>query len=259
MTIQRPFRRTCRQFLDGSYSEGGRWQYLLHRKFAKDPQHYVRAFLLLQQDLTDLFAYVEPSPSNLGTYSHRIQQLLMRACVEVEANFTAILVENGYRKASGNLTMSDYKLVNSSHRLSAFEVRIPGWHGAHEIRRPYDGWNTKSALPWYQAYNKSKHDRHGSFQLATFDALIDAMCGLVALPAAQFHQEDYSPAEKGLRIGPGYSYDTDDGMSSAIGGYFRIRFPTNWPMDERYEFDWQALQDEDDPFVNFNHAAQAQQ
>jgi len=64
--------------------------YLLHKRYATDPRHYVRAFQLLQQDVLDLFSYVEPSDKNLQTYSHRIQQLLMRACVEVEANLTAI-------------------------------------------------------------------------------------------------------------------------------------------------------------------------
>jgi len=259
MALSRPYRRTCRQLADGSYGNGGHWQYLLHRRFARDPQHYVRAFLLLQKDLQDLFAYVEPSTSNLGTYSHRIQQLLMRACVEVEANFTAILFENSYNKNSVDLNMGDYKLVNHSHFLSSYEVRIPGWHGSHEIRRPFSAWDSGSTLQWYRAYNKSKHDRHGSFHLATFDALIDAMCGLVALLSAQFHDEDYSPSSKSISIGPGYSYDTDDGMESAIGGYFRVKIPMDLPGEERYGFDWGDLREEEDPFVNFNHAAYAQQ
>jgi hypothetical protein len=173
MTVKRPFHRTCRPFVDGSYSEGGRLQYLLHRKFAKDPQHYVRAFLLLQQDLMELFAYIEPAEANLNTYSHRVQQLLMRACVEVEANLTAILTENGYIK-KGDLTMRDYKLVNRSHRLSSYEVRIPGWHGAGGIRRPFAAWeDANGSLPWYRAYNKSKHNRHDFFAMSTFEALTD--------------------------------------------------------------------------------------
>ena len=125
----------------------------------------------------------------------------MRACVEEEANFTAILIENGYKKSGGNLTMQDYKLVNHSHRLSAYETRIPGWHGAKGVRRPYTGWENNGPLPWYQAYNKSKHNRHESFPLATFDALIDAMCGLAVLLSAQFHDEDYSPIEKVAKHG----------------------------------------------------------
>ena len=142
MSITKPYRRTCRQFADGSYSEGGRWMYLLHPKYAKDPRHYVRAFLLIQQDVLELFSYVEPSDANLSTYSHRIQQLLMRSCVEIEANFTAIFLDNEYSRAmSGqNLNTGDYKLINLSHRLSAYQVRIPGWKGAAGIRRPFAPW-----------------------------------------------------------------------------------------------------------------------
>lgn len=258
MTVNRPFRRTCRQFTDGSYSEGGRWQYLLHRKFSKDPQHYIRAFLLLQQDLIELFAYIEPASANFKTYSHRVQQLLTRTCIEVEANLTAILVENGYKKTNGYLTMRDYKLVNHSHRLSSYQARIPGWHGTKQVWQPYAAWESGGSLKWYKAYNDSKHSRHESFHLATFEALVTAMCGLVVLLSAQFKDEDYSPREKSLSIGSAYSYDTNDGMNSAIGGYFRIRFPEDWPTEERYEFDWNEIKKLDDPFIEFDHSACAQ-
>lgn len=255
MAVDKPFHRTCRQFSNGSYTEGGHWRYLLHKKFAKDPQHYVRAFLLLQQDLMELFAYIEPAEVNLNTYSHRIQQLLMRTCVEIEANLTAILAENGYGKKKGDLKMNDYKLINHSHRLSSYEVRIPGWQGDGSIRRPYANWDeTNKSLPWYRAYNKSKHSRHDFFQMATLEALLDAMCGLVVVLSAQFHQEDYSSGEKSLSIGSGYSYDTDDGMESAIGSFFRVKFPLDWPKEERYDFSWDCLKNLENPFGQFDYS-----
>ena len=114
MSVLRPYRRTCRQFTDGSYSEGGRWIYLLHKRYATDARHYVRAFLLLQQDVLDLFIYIEPSDKNLHTYSHRIQQLLMRVCAEIEANLTAILLDNDYEAVRSSLTMRQYCIVNIS-------------------------------------------------------------------------------------------------------------------------------------------------
>jgi len=256
MSISKPFRRTCRQFSDGTYSEGGRWLYLLQRKFAKDPHHYVRAFLLLQEDLLELFSYIEPAESNLQTYSHRVQQLLMRTCVEIEANLTAILAENGYTKAKGDLTMHDYRLVNHSHRLSDYEIRIPGWQGFGSIRSPFSDWKFKDkALPWYRAYNRSKHNRHESFHLATFEALIDAMSGLVVILSAQFYGEDYSPVGKSISIGSAYSYDTDDEMESAIGDFFIFIFPMDWLLEERYAFNWDDLKDLDDPFDNFDYSA----
>ena len=259
MSVIKPYHRTCRQFVDGSYSEGGRWQYLLHKKFANDPQHFVRAFLMLQADLQELFTFIEPADQNLETYSHRIQQLLTRCCIEVEANLTAILLENKYPKTSRDLTMKDYKLVEFSHRLSLYRIRIPGWIGSKNIRTPFAAWGgaTQCSLTWYQAYNQAKHDRHAHFHLATFDVLLEAICGLAVLLSGQFHQESYSAQEKSISIGSSYSYDTNDGMSTSIGGFFRIDFPSNYPSNERYDFDWRTLSQLPDPFEEFNHAAYA--
>lgn len=234
--------------------------YLLHPRYATDPRHYVRGFLLLQDDMLDLFSYIEPSDSNLQTYSHRIQQLLMRCCVEIEANLTAILLDNEFGPAKGNLTIPQYHLVESSHRLSAYEVRVPGWKGIRGLRRPFENWRTDHSLSWYQAYNKSKHNRHENFKLATFDALIDAYCGLNVLLSAQFYDEDYSSSNKSIAVsGACYFYEGDDGMEPSIGDRLRIRFPTDWPSEHRYEFNWHELSALRDPFKNFDYAQIAAQ
>lgn len=250
MPIQKPYHRVCRPFLSGSFSGN----YLYHKKYANDPQHYIRAFLLLQQDLENLFAYIEPSDVNLETYSHRIQQLLMRACVEVEANLTAILIENGYKKSPKDFTMWDYKLVNQSHKLSSYEARIPGWYGSLSTHEPFKNWETDIALPWYRAYNESKHDRQNNFNKATFEALLDSMSGLVILITAQFYNVDYKPGPIGLATHH-QGFDSDDGMISATGGLFRVKMPTGWPEDERYDFDWRALCGSENPFDQFDFNA----
>jgi hypothetical protein len=253
MSISKPFRRTCRQFADGEYSEGGRWRYLIHPRFAEEPRHYVRAFLSIQSDLLTLFDFVEPADANLGTYSQKIQQLLLRTCVEVEANLTAILKENGYQAPSGNLTMRHYRLVNYSHRLSSFRIRIPAWRGACNVRQPFKAWASPSdPLQWYQEYNKAKHDRHEFFHRATFGALIDAVCGLAVILSGQFLTEDYSPNAKSLGISGDYSYDSHDDMETAIGDFFRVAMPTDWPEEDRYEFVWPQLEHLEDPFATYD-------
>lgn len=256
MSQIKPYPRTCRQFTDGSYADNGKWKYLLNKGFAQDPQHYVRAFLLLQQDMQELFSFVEPADQNLDTYSHRIQQLLTRCCIEVEANLTAILLENGYSKAPKDLKIRDYRTIEYSHKLSEYEVRIPGWSGKRSIRTPFSSWGStpQGSLAWYQAYNKAKHDRHSNFKIATLEALTDAMCGLAALLSAQFWKEDYLPVDKGLSISSNYSYDTNDGLENGIGEFFRIKFPTSWSSSEQYHFDWAVLSQTSNPFDQFNHA-----
>jgi len=248
MPVDRPYRRTCRQFVDGEYLEGGRWQYMAHAKFAQSPEHYVRAFLLLLKDVQELFDYVEPADNNMGCYSYRIHALLLRACVEVEANCKAILKENGYAKA-GDWNMRDYRKVEQTHLLSQYEVSIPNWTGAVALRKPFGAWSSTSELPWYKAYNTTKHDRQNEFQQATFEHLIDAVCGLLVVLSSQFAINDFSP-------GPGYLLreGPNDGFETGIGGYFRVRYPQNFPIQLRYDFDWQQLKLEVDPFKTFDYA-----
>jgi hypothetical protein len=191
MPVNRPYRRTCRQFVDGEYTVGGRWRYMVHPKFALSPEHYVRAFLLLMKDLHELFDYVEPADKNLECYSYRIHALLLRTCVEVEANCKAILSENGYARA-GDWNMGDYKKIERTHLLSAYEVKVPNWTGTLAVRAPFAAWASGGSLPWYQTYNTTKHDRHAKFEEATFEHMLASHLEIFAgLP--QFnHTKDWS-------------------------------------------------------------------
>jgi hypothetical protein len=144
--------------------------------------------------------------------------------------------------------MGDYKKIEYTHRLSAYEVKVPNWSGQAFTRTPYSAWSAGGQLAWYQAYNTTKHDRHSEFPQATFQHLIDACCGLLVILSAQFWTVDFSPRNSFLVLsGP------SDGMESAIGGYFRVRFPQNMPANLRYEFDWQQLSQQADPFDQFDY------
>lgn len=243
--MTRPYRRTCRQFTDGRYSEGGRWEYVLHPRYSASPEHYIRAFLLIQKDLHEVFDFIEPADANLTCYSYRTHEILLRACIEVEANCKAILKENGYQRG-GDWDMRDYRKIQLSHRLASYRVRVPVWRGSKCVRQPFAAWSTGGGLPWYQGYNATKHDRHNAFEQATFEHAVDAVCGLVAILSAQFLTHDFGPGDSLLALeGP------NDGTESAIGGHFRIAFPADWPMADRYEFDWQELKDAADPFQQF--------
>jgi hypothetical protein len=206
---------------------------------------YIRGFFLLQKDLEHLFEYIEPGDDNLKCYSIRVHELLLRACVEVEANCKAILRENGYPKRKKKLwTMDDYRKVNYSHRLFSFDVKLPYWRGEQRIRRPFGAWGSGEKLVWYQAYNATKHDRQEGFKNATFEHAIDAVCGVLALLSAQFRAEDFSGRDALVANKPA------DGFEHAIGEYFVVRYP-DWPQAEQYDFVWDELKGEDDPFQNF--------
>jgi len=258
MTIEKPFRRTCRRFRDGTLQGGRNDYYIDDDRFAKAPQQYVRAFMVIQKDLLELFDYVEPADKNLCCYSYRTHELLMRSCVEVEANFKAILSENGYirpgdldtRDVNGysqpgkNWNRKDYKKLNVTHRLSSYQVKFPVWHGDQAVRTPFSSWaHEDGGLTWYDAYNATKHDRQEQFEQANFTNLLEAIAGLVVLLASQFYNHDFSYGALEL-------YDDltpQDGLESAIGRYFRVKYP-DWPNNERYAFEWQQLKNDPNPF-----------
>lgn len=248
MSISKPYKRTIRQFTDEAIKQGGLWRYIQHPDFAESPEHYVRAFSIILKDFKNLLDYIEPADINLSTYSFRIHELILRVCIEIEANFVAILKENGYNKA-GDWNMCDYIKVNDTHRLSAYEVKLPVWNGNENIRKPFEAWNTDSRLPWWNAYNKAKHNRHTEFEKATFGNLTNGICALIALLSAQFEDNDFAPTDMGRSIGGG----PQDGMKSTIGSYFRVKYPENWSEEEKYGFLWSDIENGKTPIGTYKY------
>ena len=83
MSIARPFFRTYRLF-DASGSD----DYVLDPRFAGDraavrPQHAVRAFVVLQSDLRQLFEFIEPADDSFRCYLLRVHSLLGRVSTTV--------------------------------------------------------------------------------------------------------------------------------------------------------------------------------
>ncbi|MCA0247410.1 MAG: hypothetical protein LCH93_12410 [Proteobacteria bacterium] len=199
--------------------------------------------MLIQQDLLEIFDFVEPSDANAGTFSHRIHALMMRTCMEIEANFKAILSANGH--AVRQTTMREYKKLEKTHRLSSYEIILPTWQGEGKVRRPFAKW--PCSLPWYQAYNDAKHNRHDRFSAANLQNLVDSVCGLVAILGSQFYTCDFSPKADIVFVGES---GLPEGHEVAIGGYFIVHFPSDWPEEDRYDFDWNDLSQKKSPFDN---------
>src|SRR5205823_2220659 len=103
---------------------------------------------------------------------------------------------------------------------------------------------------WYQAFNKSKHDRHVQFKEANLNNLLNSVAGLLVVLSSQFGTQDFSPEEEAITNGDGY-YST----TPALGGFFHIEFPNDWSDDEKYDFDWNDLKKEANRFqrIDYDH------
>ncbi|MBC8394738.1 MAG: hypothetical protein ISS57_08750 [Anaerolineales bacterium] len=257
MSHSKPFHRNYRGFVDCPNSGYSQWAYIVDRSYADSPEHYIRAFIIIQSDLQRLFEFIEPSDQNLIVYSYRIHELFMRTCMEVEANFKAILRENIYNpidkkgkvRPEKRWNIHDYRKVNSTHHLSAYKVYVPIWDGESSIFEPFKQWADSTELSWYQAYNKSKHDRRNEFKEANLENLLSSFAGLLVLLSSQFRTEDFSPGSSSISGNTDSYYFT----KPALGGYFHIEFPNDWDDSEQYEFNWSELKNESDRFQKINY------
>ncbi len=257
MSQPKPFHRAYRKCVDGPNSGYNSWAYVIDREYSQAPEHYVRAFLLIQKDLQLIFEFIEPSDGNLQTHSYRIHELFMRTCIEVEANFKAILKENifnprdkeGKSRLEKKWNIHDYRKVATTHHLSSYQVHLPIWDGTCGVFKPFAGWSATSELMWYQSYNKSKHDRHVQFREANLQNLLLSVSGLLALLSSQFGTQDFAPGHTLLATSGGGYYST----SPALGDFFHIDFPDDWTDEEKYEFDWETLKTQPHRFAQIDY------
>lgn len=259
MAFDKPFHRNFRPLIPDSNSGYSGHAYILDKKYAEEPEHYVRAFILIQNDLIKLFEYIEPADKNLFTYSYRVHELFMRTCIEIEANFKAILKENIYSPRDKNKNNNirkenvwnifDFYKIESTHHLSSYRVLVPIWNEKSSIFQPFKEWKSTPTLSWYSAYNKSKHNRQSEFSKANFKNLINAITGLLVILSSQFGKEDFSPSDPVYSAGNLGYYP----FESAIGNFFRIEFPNDWDETEKYQFDWQKLKNEENRFNKIDY------
>lgn len=139
---------------------------------------------ILIQKLQDILLYVEPSESGLQTYSHKIRELLILACTELECT----LKTYGFGKNQG---MKDYVKILSMVNLAKHKLSLVGYTNPYKCC-PFETWDSNQptkSLSWYNAYNQVKHNKDNSFHLATLENCINAIAANIVLFAIR-----YSPA-----------------------------------------------------------------
>lgn len=136
---------------------------------------------ILIQKLQDILLYVEPSESGLRTYSHKMRELLILSCTELECTFKTY-------KFGKNQRMKDYVQILSMVNLAKHKLSLVGYANPYKCC-PFENWDsdqpTKS-LPWYDAYNKVKHNKDDSFHLATLENCINAIAANIVLFAIRY-------------------------------------------------------------------------
>lgn len=167
------------------------------------------ALRILLRKLEELFQTVEPVAANAAVYGHRIREILLLSCMEVESSWAAVLKENGY-SIRGNLSTNDYVKLFQPMMLDGYQLSLQSY-SSYPPFSPFAGWSARKpteSLSWYDAYNKTKHDREENLKHGTLDNAIHSVGAAVVMFYAQF----------GFRFGVGFL----DQKGPVINNIFRL-------------------------------------
>lgn len=220
--------------------------YLYDDRFAdqEEKKSLVTATRMILRDLNMLYEYIEPSDDNLGVYSHRIYELLLRTATEFEANCKGILKANGYSKPENEWCVKDYFKISRAARLNEYSLTFERWETPHKFK-PFIEWNPsrREPLTWYDAYNDVKHDRYGNFKKARLEFLMNALAGLICIMHAQY-------GEGMSHVGFQEFGTTDINEGTVVTPMFTIKAP-HFPDEEQYGFIWDNIKTAHDSIVNY--------
>ena len=148
-----------------------------------------QAIRILVQRLDEILLYIEPTKIGLGSYGHKIRELLILACTEVENSWKTYMIRAEAPPANGRVfTTRDYVKLHQPLFLQDFEISLP-LYAVVEPLKPFRGWDVNEptqSLQWYDAYNKTKHDRSAHFDSSTLQNCIDAVVAALVLFCVRF-------------------------------------------------------------------------
>jgi hypothetical protein len=220
-------------------------EYVLDERYSTDRTELIRAYNIIEKDIKKLLEFVEPCNKNAETYSLKAYELLIRIATEFESNCKLILKANGYLGTSRDMNILDYKKLNIPLKLSEYKVIMESWKDNKEFC-PFEDWNVGASLHWYTSYNNVKHNRTQEFSKANLKEVVSAAAGLQVILFSQFGVYSMSGYQNTEMVN-----DHSDGSIYVGDSLFRIVEPTTWLLSDKYDFEWDVLRSNINPFDVF--------
>lgn len=154
----------------------------------KDYSNRLNQLELLLDDLYDVFKVIAPCKENMVCFGHKIRNILILACTEIDSIMKKILVKNGIKSQRNFYTTNDYIKLNKPLHLNEYGLSLSRFEDLGDFN-PFSNWNIQhptTLLSWYSDYNEVKHNRDTTFHLANLNNAIDSIMGLSIMIISQY-------------------------------------------------------------------------
>jgi hypothetical protein len=136
-------------------------------------------FLCIEEDISKLSRWIEPSESNFDCYSLEIARLLMTTSAEVDVLARLICKKINHKSKAKGILQYQKELVSEFPNIYRAKVVVPRF--GLELT-PWHNWLTVETPPiWWQANNRVKHQRSEYFNQATLKNLLNSVAALLLL------------------------------------------------------------------------------
>lgn len=140
--------------------------------------HHWNYFLSLEQDVSNLSRYVEPTPDNYSCYSVELARILFAASSEVDVVAKQLCKRFDPEGKAENIATYRKVILANFPEIALCQVEIPRFG---ITLKPWAKWGEDVNPPWWSAYTNVKHHRHTHFAEANLEHVLHAVAGLFAL------------------------------------------------------------------------------
>lgn len=144
-------------------------------------------FLSIEEDISKLSRWIEPSESNYECYSLEIARLLMTAAAEVDVVAKLVCKCINPNSRARGIESYQKEIVGEFPNIYQAEVLVPRFG---LTLKPWTNWRDENTSPlWWKANNKVKHQRSEHFNQATLKNLFNAVAALLLLLILNYREE----------------------------------------------------------------------
>jgi len=149
---------------------------------------YIRQLEIIFDELTNVFKVIEPSSDNMNVYGNALRNIIILSCTEIDAMLRNILKSNGYKNANDNYSTNDYIKLKDILKINEYELSLDFFEslGPYSPFKEWDKHNPTTSIPWYDAYNKIKHNRDQNFAFASLSNAINSIVAFAIVLMAQY-------------------------------------------------------------------------